>query len=68
VITTLNPDKLLYRIVVLYNLPGTGKTDIHNVMGYRYDSDPDRLVVHHDRDQLTEIMAGCIRLVHVTVQ
>ncbi len=67
-IKTISLDKVLLQIVVIYTTPGVSPTRIDNVMSFGYDSDPNRLVVHHDANQQTDVMTDNIRMVHVTVQ
>ncbi len=61
-------DKPLLVVRVVYITPGITPTVIDNVMTFGYDSDPNRLVIHHDANQQTDIMTDNIRLVHVTVK
>ncbi len=61
-------DKPLLVVKVVYITPGITPTVIDNVMTFGYDSDPNRLVIHHDANQQTDIMTDNIRLVHVTVK
>ncbi len=67
-ITSLPLAKALLVVRVIYTTPGVSPTLIDNVMSFGYDSDPNRLVVHHDANQQTDIMTDNIRMVHVTVQ
>ncbi len=67
-IVSVGLEKVLLVVKVIYSTPGFSPTLIDNVMSFGYDSDPNRLVVHHDANQQTDIMADNIRLVHVSVQ
>ncbi len=67
--TTINPDRVLYDVRVLYSTPGMNPIHVDNVMTFQYDENPDRLVVHHSGDERTDIIITAdVRLVHITVQ